>query len=93
MRRQGPQRVAAARELGLDDFGAEIREQRRGERAGDDVRDIEDAKPFERAHLEPSPSWARRSICAAEKPQSASAARPPSPRSGGARRTPPGVRE
>ena len=41
----------------------------------------------------PSPSERRRSISPAAKPQSASARRPPSPRSGGAPRTSGGVRE
>src|SRR6185503_8324320 len=93
VRRQRAQRIAAARQLRLDHVGAEIGEQRGGEWSCNDVRDVEDAQSFERAHLQPSPSPASRSICAAENPQSASAARPPSPRSGGARRTPPGVRE
>jgi hypothetical protein len=43
--------------------------------------------------LVPRPSDLSVSIAFASKPQSASAACPPSPRSGGERRTPPGVRE
>src|SRR5688572_31019872 len=43
--------------------------------------------------LAPRPRDLSLSIAFASKPQSASAARPPSPRSGGERRTPAGVRE
>src|SRR5262249_31134187 len=69
-------------------------EQRGCERPGDDIRDIEDFEAFERAaHATPRPLLFSPSMSFAVKPQSCSACPPPTPRSGGAPRIAPGVRD
>src|SRR5581483_3863948 len=51
--------VALPRQLDLDDLGAEVAEQRRGERRADARPEIEDAKPGERAARRHAPALSR----------------------------------
>ncbi len=93
--RQGAQRVAAAGKLHLEHVRAEIAEQGRGEWSGDDVGNVEDPKAGEGAahSLNFIPRVLKFSISESKNPQSANACLPPAPRSGGAPRIAPGVRE
>jgi hypothetical protein len=58
--RHRAQRVATPGQFDLEDLGAEVAQQRGGKRAGDDIGDVEDSQPGERAGaLRASPDFSQ----------------------------------